>query len=162
MAIIALASLIGKLSTSLGVQKALVDMSARALVGLAEEVSKTREEVGSPTPKIVSVESDTWYLYHLIDKQARGRSFQTWADALARKIPRQYFFDYGIGLGGMPFAVRATSMQDGVEVSLYKTMGPAGGFEVSKARDSIIKSARGTFKAFIRSWAQGGTRLEED
>ena len=131
------------------------------LEGAIEAAQGAEQAATDVSLKVIDIKSDTWYTYHLADKQNWIDSNRKWAEIITREATKQYFAKAReSGVIPNPVMITAYSSRDGLNVTCNSVMGKS--FDKELAREAIMSTIRGTYKAYIRSVAAGGADLPTD
>ena len=131
------------------------------LEGAIEAATAAQEVAQDISLKVIEITSDTWYTYHLAEKQSFIEASRKWADIITREATKQYFAKAkGLGMALNPIMITAYSTRDGIQVSCNSVMGK--GFNGALVKEVIMSTIRGTYKAYIRSVAAGGADFPTD
>ena len=154
--LIALAGLIGRIALRAGISEMVANF-AGDLVS-QEAVKEASQEIESDEGgRMVGVESETFYAFHLADRDSWTRANQGLADLLKVAIPQQFFRQAGPEKEA-PFTVSTSMERDGVRLHFTKTPTTTG-FERREAKDAARKAVRKLAKGYIRAAAAGASRF---
>jgi hypothetical protein len=152
----ALTGFIGKVAFRKAIQSIVSE--PLALENLAEELMEKLEQQAEQRPRVLGVESDTWYTFRMADERYWVQANQFLSDQMDRRVSAAY--NDVVGRASVPpFALSVTSSNDGVSVSFRKSPRSTG-FDAGACRAAAVNAVRESMRAYVRM-AAAGIPIEE-
>jgi len=160
--VISVASLVGRVLVQRGMNQLIAQVTAQAVEEVIESFREESAELASQRIGVIDIESDTWYAFHMANRQSWEAGLRKWADVLKREIPRRYV-GQGAGPGSRSmFRTDINATGEGLDIRLVRLPGSPRGISRAAAQGVIRKAVQDTIKAYIRCVATGGAGFPED
>lgn len=157
--LMALAGFIGKVAFRKAIQGIVAEQAEQlALENLTEELMERLEQRAEQRPRVLGVESDTWYSFRMADERYWAQANRFLSDQIDRRVTGAYNNIVGRA-SAPPFALSATPSSDDISISFRKSPRSAG-FDVGACREATINAVRESMRAYVRM-AAAGIPIEE-
>jgi len=152
--LMAIASFIGKYALRQAIGNVVAEQAGRmAAEQLADELVDTLERKAAQKPKILGIESETWYMFHMAQGQYWTQANRFLADQMETRIHNVY-----TGLTGraavLPFALTTAPTEEGLIFNFRKAP-RSEGYDRALCREASRSAMRKSMKAYIRMAAAG-------
>lgn len=152
MALIAIASFIGKAAFRAAIQDVAASLAQNAIaMKSARDYAQKLE--AEHRPRVLGVSSETWYAFRMADENHWTLANQLLADNLGLRVSRAYFRDTGRS-GSLPYVLTVQSDREGVLCNFRKAPRSTG-FNRTELHEAVVDAMRDSMKAYIRAAASG-------
>lgn len=152
--LMAMASFIGKYALRQAIEKVVVEQAERMIVEqLADELMDVLERKAAMKPRILGIESETWYMFHMAKEQYWIQANRFLADQMEERMRRAYT-DVAGTAKVPPFALTVAPTDEGLIFNFRKSA-RSEGYDRALCREAAITAVKGSMKAYIRMAAAG-------
>lgn len=150
----AMASFLGKFALKAALKKIVAEQVEQAVVQeVTEKLADELEEKAEQKPRILGVESETWYTFRMAQEKYWRRASGFLANQMADRVRAEYG-DATQSTGAPPFALTASPTGDGLVLNFRKSPRSAG-YDRSVCRSAAITAVRKSMRAYVRMAASG-------
>ena len=152
--LMAMASFIGKYALRQAIEQVVVEQAEQMVVEqLADELMDVLERKAATKPRILGIESETWYMFHMAKEQSWTQANRFLADQMDERMRRAYMDVTGVAKAP-PFALTTAPTEDGLVLNFRKAPRSVG-YDRALCREAAINAVKGSMKAYVRMAAAG-------
>lgn len=152
--LMALASFIGKAALRGAVQRVVAEQVGREAIGqLADKLMDSLERVAAQKPRILGIESETWYTFHMARERYWTQANRFLSDQMGDRM-RSAYNDVTGRASVLPFALSTAPTEDGL-VFHFRKAPRSVGYDRALCYEATVTSVRKSMKAYIRMVAAG-------
>lgn len=157
--LMAMASFIGKYAIRQAIEKVVAEQAERMVMEqLADKVMETLERKAAMKPRILGIESETWYMFHMATERYWTQANRFLVDQMDGRVSSAYADVTGIAKAP-PFALTAAPTEDGLVLNFRKAPRSMG-YDRALCREAAVNAVRGSMKSYVRM-AAAGIPIEE-
>lgn len=150
----AMASFIGKFALKAAIKKVVAGQIEQAVMQeVTEKLADELEEKAAKKPRILGVESETWYTFRMAQEKYWRRANELLANQMADRVRAEYGTATQ-STGAPPFALTANPTGDGLVLNFRKSPRSAG-YDRNECRSVAISAMRKSMRAYVRMAASG-------
>lgn len=150
----AMASFIGKFALKEALQGVLAGQLEQAIAQkVAGELMEGLEEKAARKPRILGVESETWYAFRMEQEKYWTQANRFLANQMDMRV-RMAYSDVVQRASAPPFALTANPTDDGFVLNFRKSPRSAG-YDRNLCRSAAITAVRKSMRAYVRMAASG-------
>lgn len=152
--LMAMASLIGKAALKQVIGETIAAQGEQLIMQqVVDEVMDDLERKAAAKPKILGVESETWYMFHMARERYWTQANRFLADQMVDRVRVAYNEITGSAVA-LPFALSALPTDEGLMLNFRKAP-RSESYNRSQCRIAAVDAVRGSMKAYIRMAAAG-------
>lgn len=152
--LMAISSFIGKYALRQVIEQVVAEQAQQMVAEqLADEIMDVLSRKAEMKPRILGIESETWYMFHLAKEQYYIQANRFLADQMDERMRRAYTDLVG-SAKAPPFAVTIAPTEDGL-IFNFRKAARSEGYDRALCREAAITAVRGSMKAYIRMTASG-------
>lgn len=152
--LMALASFIGKFAMREAIQKVVAEQVEQVVVEqLADKLMDTLETAAAQKPRILGIESETWYMFHMAQEHYWTQANGFLADQMSVRMRMEYN-DLTGRASVLPFAMTAAPTEDGLLLNFRKSP-RSQGYSRDLCYNATVSVVRGAMRAYVRMAAAG-------
>ncbi len=152
--LMAMASFIGKYALRQAIEKVVAEQVEQMVIEkLADELMETLERKAAMKPKILGIESETWYMFHMATEQYWTQANRFLADQMDDRLRRAYT-DVTGSATAPPFSVTTAPTEDGIVFNFRKAPRSVG-YDRALCREAAMNAVRGSMRAYVRMASSG-------
>lgn len=157
--LMALSGFIGKVAFRKVIQSIVAEQAEQlVLEDLAQELMEKLEQQAEQRPRVLGVDSETWYTFRMADERSWTQANRFLSDQIDRRVTDAY--NDVVGRASVPpFALSVAPSSDGIGISFRKSPRSTG-FDARTCRAATVNAVRKSMRAYIRM-AAAGTPIEE-
>lgn len=150
----AMASFIGRYALRQAIESVVAEQAQQmAVEQLADKLMDTLERAAAQKPKILGVESETWYMYHMAQEKYWTQANRFLADQMENRMRMAYNEASGKA-AAPPYALTIAPTEEGLIFNFRKAPRSIG-----YSRDLCLAATRvamrGSMRAYVRMAAAG-------
>ena len=154
--LMAMASFIGKYALRQAIEQVVVEQVERmAVEQLADELMEVLERKAMMKPRILGVESETWYMFHMAKEQYWVQANRFLADQMDERMRRAYA-DVAGSARVPPFALTVAPTDEGL-IFNFRKAARSEGYDRALCREAAITAVRVSMRSYLRMAASGIT-----
>jgi len=152
--LMAIASFIGKYAMREAIQKVVAEQVEQMVVEqLADKLMDTLETAAAQRPRILGIESETWYMFHMAQERYWTQANGFLADQMGVRMRVSYSEMVGRATV-LPFAMTASPTDEGLLLNFRK--GPRSeGYSRALCYNATVSAVRESMRAYVRMAAAG-------
>jgi len=152
--LMAMASFIGKYALRRAIENVVAEQAGQmAAEQLASELMDTLARKAAQRPKILGIESETWYMFHMAQEQYWAQANRFLADQMDVRIHLAYN-DLTGKAAVLPFALTTVPTDEGLIFNFRKSP-RSEGYNRALCREASRTATRAAMKAYVRMAAAG-------
>lgn len=152
--LMAMASFIGKFALRQAIEGVVAGQVEQVVMEqLADKLMDTLERKAAQRPRILGVESETWYMFHMAQERYWTQANRFLANQMGDRM-RVAYNDVSGKAVALPFALTTASTEEGLIFNFRKAP-RSEGYSRALCREATVAAIRGSMKAYVRMAAAG-------